>query len=316
MTQGAPALSVVMITPRSFDMLRDALGHLRDQTLRDLIEIVFVAPERDGFDAMAAAVEGFWGHRLVEIGAITTTGAALAAGFRAASAPVVGYVEEHSYPEPGWAEALVEAHRGPWAAVGVGLANANPGSTMSWASLLLAFWDAVEPREAGEVVALPAHHIHYKRRALEAYDGKLEELLEVEPALCEDLRRRGERLYLAAGARERHVNVSATRSFLETNWLGGRAYAATRMSAGFSSLKRALYTLATPLIVAMKLRRLLSELERIGRRAELLPGILPQLLVGLTVFQLGEACSYVTGNGGGAAKARSSHELNRAAHLA
>ena len=50
----------------------------------------------------------------------------------AATAPVVALSDDHCFPEPGWGEALVDAHRGPWAAVGPVVANANPGSLVSW----------------------------------------------------------------------------------------------------------------------------------------------------------------------------------------
>jgi hypothetical protein len=315
MTGAAPDLSVVMITPRGFDMLTESLGHLRDQALRERLELVFVAPRRDGFDKLE--LDGFWGHKLVEMGEFPTTGAALAAGFRAATGPVVGYVEEHSFVEPGWAEALIEAHRGPWAAVGVGLANANPETAASWASLLLSFGGSVEPRESAEVDALPSHHTHYKRAALEPYEDRLEEMLEIEAALCEDMRRRGERLYLASGAWERHINVSAARSFVAALWFGGRTYGAARVeSEGFSGLKRVLYSLATPAIVAVKLRRVLADLDRIGRRDELVPRILPQLVAGLVVFQLGEVLGYATGSPGRSGEARRMQELDRSAHVA
>ena len=306
-----------MVTPSHFDMLRDTLRHLREQELRERLELVLVAPRRDGFERIKPELDGFWGHKLVEVGDFETTGTALAAGYRAASAPVIGYVEEHSFPQPGWAKALIEAHRGPWAAVGVGVENANPQTKLSWASLLTSFGGgAIEPRESGEVDALPAHHVHYKRAAIEPHLDELEELLEQEPSLWDALRSRGGRLYQVAGARERHINVSALGSFVSTAYLGGRTYGAARLShEGFSTLKRVLYSLATPLIVAVKLRRVLKDVDRMGRREELIPRVLPQILLGLTSAQLGELHGYVAG-AGSAAKARLSRELDRSAHVA
>ena len=123
-----------MVTPGSFEMLRQSLGHLREQTARERLELVLVGPSRDGFETIEPELEGFWGHQVVEACDFRTTGTALARGFRASNGPVVGYVEEHSFPQPGWAEAMIEAHRGPWAAVGVGMMNANPESALSWAA--------------------------------------------------------------------------------------------------------------------------------------------------------------------------------------
>ena len=314
--QAGPELSVVMVTPSSFEMLRQSLGHLREQTARERLEIVLVAPSRDGFERLEPELEGFWGHQVIEAD-FRTTGTALARGFRASTGPVVGYVEEHSFPEPGWAEAMIEAHRGPWAAVGVGMMNANPESALSWAALLIAFGGSVEPQVSKEVEVLPSHHTHYKRAALAPYEDRLEEMLELEAVLYEDLRRRGERLYLAAGARERHINVSALRSFVEGVYFGGRTFGAARVhDDDFSALQRLLYSAAGPLIVMVKLRRVIGEIRRIKRSRELIPRILPALLLGLTGFQLGELHGYVTGSPGAAAEDRMMHELDRSSHVA
>ena len=142
-------------------------------------------------------------------------------------------------------------------------------------------------------------------------------MLELEAVLCEDLRRRGERLYISAAARERHINVSARRSFLETNYFGGRTFGAARVhDDDFSPLKRLLYSAAGPLIVAVKLRRLIRDIRRIKRSRELIPRILPAALLGLTVFQLGELHGYVTASAGAAAEDRMLQELDRSSHVA
>jgi hypothetical protein len=297
-------------------MLRESLARLRAQKPRELLELVLVGPGPDGIAEIESELEGFWGHRVVEGRHFRTTGEALAAGFRMSTAPVVGYVEEHSFPEPGWAEALIEAHRGPWAAVGVGVLNANPESMLSWATLLLAFAPWVEPAVSGEADGLPSHHAHYKREALAAYEGQLEEMLELESMLYRDLRRRGQRLYLEAGARERHVNVSSLRSFLRMLFYGGREFGGARVrDEGFSALQRLLYIPAGPLIVAVKLRRLMREARRIGKDHRLLPRVVPALVLGLSVYHAGESLSYLTGSPGKAAGRLMGIELDRASHL-
>lgn len=307
---------MVLVTPGDYGVLRESLACLRAQKPRELLELVLVGPGPDGIAEIEPELEGFWGHRVVEGRDFRTTGEALAAGFRASTAPVVGYVEEHSFPEPGWAEALIEAHRGPWAAVGVGLLNANPESMLSWATMLLAFGPWVEPAVSGEADALPSHHAHYKREALVGYEGRLEEVLDLEGMLYRDLRRRGQRLYLEAGARERHVNVSSPRSFFRMLFHGGRAFGAARVrDEGFSALQRLLYIAAGPLIVAVKLSRLMREVRRIGKGHELLPRVVPALVLGLSLHHAGESLGYLTGSPGNAAGRLLGIELDRASHL-
>src|SRR5262245_18353145 len=109
------------------------------------LELVIVAPSEAALNLDIIDTASFHLVRLVEMDEITSTGRAIAAGVRAATAPVVAYAEEHSYPAPDWAEALIKAHRQPWAVVGVAMANANPSNKVSWASLYTDFGPWVEP---------------------------------------------------------------------------------------------------------------------------------------------------------------------------
>src|SRR5262249_3803632 len=139
MTARAPEMSVVLVTPDGYQAIRKTISHLRAQTIRDQLEIIIVAPSADTLDPYLTELRDFLQFHVIEVGPIRSTGRAVAAGVRRASAPIVAYAEEHSYPEAGWAAALVEAHRGAWAGVGGVLRNANPRSVASWANLILDF---------------------------------------------------------------------------------------------------------------------------------------------------------------------------------
>jgi hypothetical protein len=137
----------------------------------------------------------------------------MAAGVREAIAPLVSYAEEHAYPAPGWAEALIKAHRQSWAAIGGTIANANPGNSVNWASFFTDFGPWVEPAEGGEISHLPWHHAVYKRSILLEYGPELETMLETESILHADLQARGYRLYLEPAARQ---STSAFPCYLPT----------------------------------------------------------------------------------------------------
>jgi hypothetical protein len=81
----------------------------------------------------------------------------------------VSIAEKHAYPAPGWAEALIKAHRHSWAAISGTLANANLGDMINWASFFTDFGPWVEPAEAGEISHLACHHAAYKRGVLLEY---------------------------------------------------------------------------------------------------------------------------------------------------
>ncbi len=83
------------------------------------------------------AWRGLWGGQIVRVPRIASRGQANAAGALAARAPVVALAEDHAYPAADWKEALLEDHQGPWAAVGLRVLKANPGTLVSWADFVV-----------------------------------------------------------------------------------------------------------------------------------------------------------------------------------
>jgi hypothetical protein len=315
MTQpGTPALSAIVITLGGFDVIRRTVRHLHDQTARDQIELLIVTPSSNGLEYDPEQVAGFHSVRIIETGSINYTGEAHAAGVRAASAPAVIYVEEHSYPEPGWAEALIKAHDGPWDAVGGAILNANPGNMVSWASMLTDFGPWVAPVSGGEVDRLPPHHTSYKKLVLEEYGSRLAPLLEAETILIANLNKEGSGLYLEPGAVSRHVNVSTVKSYAKGEFLGGRLFGSARARSHGWHLRRVAYALAAPAIFLVRLQRVVAQIRRCGRQRELIPKILPPLLLGLVSHTVGEMSGSLFGEGR-AAERRRSIELNRFQHV-
>ena len=93
-------MSVVLVTPDRYDTVRKTVEYLRAQTVADQLEIVIVAPSTATLNFDAADRTAFGRVRMVEVGEIKSTGKAIAAGVREASAPVVSFAEEHAYPVP------------------------------------------------------------------------------------------------------------------------------------------------------------------------------------------------------------------------
>src|SRR5215831_3174664 len=133
MKGSAPEMSVVIVTPDGYETIRRTVEHLRAQTVKDRLELVIVAPSAEQLAVSDSLVNDFFHVRVVAVGEVTSIARAHAAGIRQASAPVVVLAEDHSFPAAGWAEALIERHRQPWAVVGPVVRNANPDSLMSWA---------------------------------------------------------------------------------------------------------------------------------------------------------------------------------------
>jgi glycosyltransferase involved in cell wall biosynthesis len=306
-----PAMSVIVVTPDRYATVERCIRHLRAQTVRDQLELVIVAPSLAALDARPAHLSDFrWVH-LIEVGPITSVAQARAAGIRQARAPVVALTEDHCYPAPGWAAALIAAHQGPWAGVGPAIGNANPG-TVSWANLFIQYGRWVAPVAAGTVDDIPGHNSAYKRDVLLAYGDRLADLLEAETVLHGDLQAHGHRLYLAADARVDHLNMTRPLSFLTEQVTYGQLFAGTRAEA-WSWRRRVLYVAGAPLIPLVRLRRILGHARRAGRGRHI-PAMLPALLAGLSASAVGEAAGYATGLGDAPAR-MGALEFHRERHL-
>ncbi|MGH7963364.1 MAG: glycosyltransferase family 2 protein, partial [Candidatus Binatia bacterium] len=278
----APEMSVIVITPDNYETIRKIIKRLRAQNVKSRLEVVLVAPSADGLGVDAAELNGFSQVRMVEVGAMTSTARARAAGVRQASAPVVAFVEDHAYPANGWAEALIAAHQQPWAAVGPVMANANPHSLISWANFLIEYGQWLDPAPAGTAEHLPGHNGSYKRVMLLDYGPELEAILAAESVLQWDLRAKGYQLYLEPAAKTYHQNFSSAFSWIPLRFHGGRLFAASR-ARGWSPLRRLFYAGGAPLIPLVRLWRIVRELRRPGRQHHLLPRVLPALVAGLAV---------------------------------
>lgn len=310
-----PEMSVVTVTPGPYENVRKTVAHLRAQTVRERLELVIVAPSAATLPLGELEGQGFTGLRVAEVGRISSTGQAWAAGIDRATAPVVAFAEQHAYPDPGWAEALLRRHRESWAAVGPIMANANPTGMLSWAGFLLDFGAWAEPARAGPGFGVPPHNSAYKRALIVGYADALPALLEAEQVLHRELEAQGHELYLEPGATTRHLNVSRLTSYVRAGFLGGRIFGAARaQQGGWSPLRRVLYIGGAPLVPAVRLRRTVPRIRRSARHRGLLPRILPALVIGVVAHALGEAVGLALGPGD-ATRRRVNFELDRLRHV-
>ena len=288
-------LAVILITPDRYETIRRTVETLRAQTARDRLELVIVSPSDETLEPDAEQLRDFPEVRTVAIGDLVSTAQARAAGVRAASAPVVAFAEDHSFPEPEWAEALIRAHAEGWSAVGPDILNASPESMMGWADVFLG-QRAVDPERAAVVDDLPGRNSSYKRELLLSYGDELDALLEMETLLHWDFRSKGGQLYLEPAARTLHVNHGHLPGFVREHFYVGRMFAGQR-ARRWSRARRLAYAGASPLIPFVRMSRILPAVRRSSRRHGLLPRVLPPLLLGLAVSAAGELLGYAAGPG-------------------
>ena len=290
-----PAVSVILPTCDDFSTIRHTIRALSRQTICDKIELVIVAP-RDNANIPATEIENFHSVTTINGGRLRTSNIARSAGIRAASAPIVILSEDHSFPEPDWAESLLHSHSSDVVVVGPVLGNANPNSMVSWANLLLEYYPWLEGATEGEKIDLPGHNSSYNRDVLLSFGDKLEELLEVEAVVQRDIVARGLKMRLETKAKTHHLNFSRLSSSVALRFNAGRSFAGHR-TIGWPFAKRISYIAGAPLIPLVRLIRILKMLRTSERYSWLVPRVIPMLCIALIADGLGELVGYISGPG-------------------
>lgn len=289
-------LSVVLVVGQRRDRAVGALASLLAQGAIDRMEVRLYDLTRD---VPPLPGSGHPAVSTVHLPPDTLFAAAKARGVREAAAPVVVFLEEHARALPGWAEALIAAHRGPWAAVGAEVHNGNPSFPGSRSTALMNYHPWLAPAPRAEHPMLPGHNSSFKRDVLLAYGEELERLLRAEIVLHLRLHRDGHRLLLEPAARFQHINEATVASTLRGYFLWNRIYGVQRAAdAGWSRGRRAFYVAATPLIPVYFLARLILVLAR--RRPHLLrrvPAAAPRMLVAQIASACGQAVGLLLGTG-------------------
>lgn len=291
-----PVLSVIFITTYDYASLRRVVSHIRRQSISDRMEIVIVGVSRDRLKVDERELSAFAGHQIIEIGEFARTSMARAAGIRAARAPVIVLAEDHCFPAPGWAEALVARQSENWSAVGPVFHNANPHTAVSWMNFLLEYGEWGAPIEGGEPRHLPGHNSSYKRDALLAFGDELIDRLDSESSMQWEMVRRGHRLYLEARAQTHHLNPSRLDFSLVLRYQAGRLFAGgRRRDWGWG--RRLAYAAAWPLIAMVRMKRALGFYDRIGSGGPSLMRLVPLLMLGVVIDAFGEFVGYLCGPG-------------------
>jgi len=308
----APALSVILPALAGVASLRLTLAHLRRQTLRAEIEVVVVGGAREE-PTPDDSLDDLWGLQWVAVSPTATAAEAYAAGVRKARAEVVALGEDHAFPEPEWAEALLDRHREPWAVVGPTIINANPATGISWADFVIGYGPWMAPGTEGPADFLPGHNSSYKRHVLLGLGEGLEQALAAEAVLHMDLARQGCGLYLEPRARTAHVNFSLVGSWLRVQVANGRVFAATR-ARRWTLLRRLAFSAASPLIPAVRLARCARQMFAKERERPPLARTVPFLVLGLCLDGFGQLLGTLLGPGS-APRRLAALEADRLAHV-
>jgi hypothetical protein len=307
-----PLLSVILATPGEYRTIRKTVSHLRAQTARASMELVIVANSQELLDLEANQLNEFSRYQVVEIQGFPSIGQANAEGIRQATASIVALAEDHCFPDPQWAERLIAAHQGCWAAVGPGVRNANPNSAVSWADLLIGYGPWLTPSPSRETEFLPGHNTSYKREVLLGYADQLDSMMEAETVLHWDLREKGHRLYMESTASVAHTNFSLWSSWIPAQFYNGRLFAGVIVRQK-PLLWRIVFVLGSPLIPVVRLWRIWAGLPSKELKVQFLR-CLHALIIGLVIDGAGQMFGYALGTGNAQDKV-AKYEVDRFKHV-
>lgn len=293
----APRLSVVVVVRHDSAAFRLMVERLRRQTVAPLLELVVVAPSAGGPWTGILPPAGLHDIRLVAAGSSMNEADGKTTGVHAASAPLVAFVEDHSFPDPRWAQAMLDAHEDAGAAVvGPVMTNANPVNGVSWGCFLAFYSQWLSPSASGQAHHLPANQSCYRRSVLLEYGDRLAEMLGAESVLHWDLGRNGHRLLLDPRAVTAHLNFSRLAPCLREYFLASRVFAARR-AAAWNAARRWCYAVGSPLLPLLRTVRIVGHVRGARLALPVLVRALPSLLAILAAGALGELAGYARGEG-------------------
>lgn len=289
-----PDFSVIVVAAED-DTLRAMLSRLREQTIRERIEVVVVA--REGTPVALDEAEGAAFHSLkfVSCGARASLPAGLATGARHAGAPFVALIEDHCFPEAAWAEALLARHREGYAVVGPEISNANPGTALSWCSFLLTHGAWSQPAEAGVVDTVAGDNSSYRRDVILPVGEELDVLLASGTLLHWQLRDAGHEVFLEPQAKAAHLTPSRLHSYVGSRFHNGRAFAGL-WSRRWPWPRRLYFAAIAPFIA---LRRIVWAWQLARRQTTdvSMARVAPLLLLAMVASGFGYLAGFVLGAG-------------------
>jgi hypothetical protein len=207
------------------------------------------------------------------------------------------FLEDHSFPDPGCAEAMVARHGAQkLAAVGPVMLNANPSSAVSWGTFLVFYGQWTGKNPPTQVHHLPANHSCYRREVLIGYGHQLADMLEVESVLHWDLISSGKRLHLDPSAQVYHLNYSSIVPLLKEYFIASRVFAANR-AASWGASRKTIFAMGSPLLPLIRWRRVVEQAAFAQLETALLLRSSPAVFFNLCAGAAGEMFGYLLGAG-------------------
>lgn len=288
----APQLSVVIASVNGLALLGPTLDALDAQPERARMQVIVVeavgGATREALHRREPRVE------VVAVDEKSTIPALRHRGVIRARGDLVAILEDHGEVEAGWASALIEAHKGPWGAVGGVVENGRTG-LVDRAAFFCEYAPYMGPVVEGESTDLPGNNIAYKRLHLLRHAGELEQG-RWESWINDKIRLDGVPIASTNKAVVRHIKPFRLGHFLTQRFHFARSYAGMRR-VDQSPAKRLVYgvgSLALPALLTLRVTR--TTLAK-GRDVGQFAACLPLIALFYAVGAAGEMLGYLIGPG-------------------
>jgi hypothetical protein len=304
--QTAPSrLSVIFVARHNLPCILKILDCLLAQTAAAHIELILStdSPEllRDAEEFLMPRAR-FWKTRLL-LQRTEDLAKARAQSVIESTGDAVAIIEDHSFPEPNFAEELLAAFESSLSvqAAAPHLINPNPATAVSRAQFLNFHGKRVGAKNRPrfeEVPSLPWHNTAYRRSALAGFVHD-EDFLQVEGFVQQDILANipNARFVCCTRTALRHVNMSRLGPALLHAFAGGRVFAGKRAARlGWGPIQKAARSVLFPAVALLKLKRRASMVHDANCPAKTLSTSTALLLLAFS-HAMGEAVSTLFGLG-------------------
>jgi hypothetical protein len=286
-----PALSVVVASVNGWDVLGPTLDALDAQPERDRIEVIVVEavgePVRMRLRGHQPPVVLVESERL-PIPRLRHLGVCRARG------KVVAILEDHGRVAPDWAAVVLQAHQGPWAAVGGAVENGQ-GGLLNWAVFFCEYTPYMRPVAEGETADLPGNNIAYKRPYLLRHAHVLQQG-QWESWINDRLRADGVPIVSTNAMVVHHIKSFRLGNFLLQRFHFARSYAGMRRVSQ-TPLRRLIYGVGSLALPGLLFARVTLTVLRKRRHLTRFALVWPLVALFLTVGAVGEMVGYLFGPG-------------------
>ena len=292
-------LSVVIPSVNSY---ADLSGAVRALNAQQGARVEIIVADRLGDAVRVPLAQEFPGVVILPAASGTTIPALREMAIKAATAPVIGVIEDHVIVPTDWARRMLDALDEGHDVVGGAIENAATQSYMDWSAFLCEYSGSLPPLPAGPSGGVPGNNVVYRTALLDKYHDVLAEH-KWENRLHDAMRADGVELIMRPDIVVGHKMHYTFWLYFSQRYLYSRSYAGARV-AGAPLSRRLIMGAAAfalpPLMFYRTISRVWSKRAHLGH----LVRSLPVLALFCLSWGAGEVAGYWFGAGKSLSKVR------------